>query len=471
MILLGMFGLSTGLAILFIVCLLGVAAFEFVNGFHDTANAVATVIYTKTLKPTTAVMWSGFVNFIGVMFSGYLFGMTVATGIADLLPPEAIISGETTQGAAIILAILIAAMSWNLGTWYFGIPCSSSHTLVGSILGAAMAYSLMPDTAAGVQPNWSKAMDIGKSLLFSPLLGFSMAIVVMFMLRSLVKGKEIFKSPDDEKETPRWIKIILICTCTLVSFFHGSNDGQKGIGLLMIVLMCFLPGQYALAPGTDFVEIDRSLTTLKEALPKPGEADYTRFGSEIGSIYTVIGDIQKDLVIAGTDNKARLIIRKRLTLLSKNLKTILETNGMITDNAKKDIISKQIKTYKKLTSAVPWWAFLIVSISLGLGTMIGWKRIVVTIGEKIGKRHMTFAEGATAELVAAATIGLATQYSLPVSTTHILSSGVAGSMVASKGVKNLQRGTITNIALAWVLTLPVTIILSGALYMLFRTFV
>lgn len=346
---------------LLVVFILAACVFEFVNGFHDTANAVATVIYTKSLKPTTAVVWSGLMNFLGLITGGV--GVTMA--IVGLIPKEILTDGNSSHAIQMVTALLISAIGWNLFTWYRGIPASSSHTLIGAILGIGLGYSLLYEVDV---MNWKKAIDIGKALLLSPIMGFALVIILMTLLYKLLKRKDIFQEPDGVTPPPFWIRSILFLTCTLVSFFHGRNDGQKGIGLVMIILMAFIPTAYTL-----------------ENVANP-----------------------------------------------------------------------------------PMWVMWMVALSLGLGTMIGWKRIVVTIGEKIGKTHLTYAQGATAELVAAITIGLSTAYKLPVSTTHILSSGIAGSMVASKGVKNLQTSTLKTILSAWLLTLPVTIIVSSTLFIMFR---
>jgi phosphate/sulfate permease len=346
---------------LLVLSLLAACAFEFINGFHDTANSVATVIYTKSLKPTTAVVWSGFMNFLGLITGGV--GVTMA--IVGLIPKEILTDTNSSHVLQMVATLLISAIGWNLLTWYKGIPASSSHTLIGAILGIGVGYSILYKVDV---VNWKKVIDIGQALLFSPLLGFAVVIILMTLLYKFTKNKDIFKEPNGKTPPPLWIRTILIITCTLVSFFHGRNDGQKGIGLVMIILMAFLPTAYNL------------------------------------------------------------------------------------DNV----------------SNPPMWVMWMVALSLGLGTMVGWKRIVVTIGEKIGKTHLTYAQGATAELVAAITIGLSTAFKLPVSTTHILSSGIAGSMVASKGVKNLQKSTLKTILSAWVLTLPVTIGFSAGLFLLFR---
>ena len=463
--------LSTGLFVAFIACLVMIFFFEFVNGFHDTANAVATVIYTKSLKPITAVVWSGCWNFVGVIFSSWI-GLEVAMKIANLLPVEAVMSQAPAQSAAMVLSVLLAAIIWNLGTWYFGIPCSSSHSLIGSLIGVGLVFSTLPENVDSVGVNWSEAINIGNSLLLSPLFGFSMAIVLMFILRSTIQsdeGKGIFKEPPVDARPPLWIRAILITTCTLVSFFHGQNDGQKGIGLLMVALMTFMPLKYSLSPNFDPAKVQNSLTILQQSLPV-NQLNNQFAPKELAKTIETIELLKTDITTAN-DVRSRLSIRKRINLLTKNVKSILDEPNIINDAKTRAIIKSEVHGLTAYTHYAPFWSFILISFALGLGTMIGWKRIVVTIGEKIGKRHMTYAEGATAELIAASTIGLSSYFGLPVSTTHVLSSGVAGAMVASKGVKNLQKGTIMNIVLAWVLTLPATIIISGGLYLLFRLFV
>ena len=463
--------LSSGIWAAFGVCLVMTFFFEFVNGFHDTANAVATVIYTKTLKPVHAVIWSGICNCLGVLFSSYFLGLSVATKIANLLPVEAVLSQSVAQAACMILAVLCGAIVWNLGTWYLGIPCSSSHTLIGAILGVGLVFSTLPENTTHSTVDWAEAVKIAEALLFSPLFGFSLAVLLMFILRSVMQTesrKAIFKRPVVDKPPPLWIRAILVTTCTLVSFGHGSNDGQKGLGILMLALISFMPLQYALSPKFEAQNADHALTLIQQNLPTDVSSTYAP--KELKLVGQNIDDLKQDIKTAN-DLKSRLNIRKRLGLLTKNINTLLDEPNVISNYEARKIIKNETASLTPLSHYVPNWAIALISIALGLGTMIGWKRIVVTIGEKIGKRHMTYAEGATAEVIAATTIGLATFYGLPVSTTHVLSSGVAGAMVASKGVKNLQRGTIANIALAWVLTLPASILLAGGFYLLFRLFV
>src|SRR5579864_145573 len=228
--------------ILLFVALLIALGFEFVNGFHDTANAVATVIYTRSLPAHIAVVWSGMFNLFGVLLSTG----AVAFGIVSLLPVELILQVGSSAGFAMVFALLIAAIIWNVGTWWFGLPASSSHTLIGSIIGVGVANALMRgrDGTSGV--DWSKAKEVGEALLLSPLFGFALAAALLLLLRSIVRVPALYAEPKGDQPPPWWIRGILILTCTLVSFFHGSNDGQKGMGLIMLILIGTVPTAYAL---------------------------------------------------------------------------------------------------------------------------------------------------------------------------------------------------------------------------------
>jgi phosphate/sulfate permease len=465
-----MFGLDPTLSYLLIFCLLLACAFEFINGFHDTANAVATVIYTNSLKPWVAVVWSAIWNAIGV-FAG---GIAVAMGISNLLPVEILTDQQVSHSIALILALLLTAIAWNLGTWYYGIPCSSSHTLIGSILGVGMAYSLMEGDSSFKYVNWSKAGDIGLSLLFSPLLGFSLAIMLMFILRNTVRKRMIFKEPSTTAPPPPWIRSILLLTCTSVSFSHGSNDGQKGVGLIMLILIAIVPARFALNHDAEIGEYRKSAEHIGYLLNdiKVKELGYT------DSIqFLILKDNQQKLMklvtnketLADLNPDEQFEVRRDIILMNKSSKKLLSSPDLNLSMNEKKLFKYRMSHVASLTEYAPSWVILLIALSLGSGTMIGWKRIVKTIGEKIGKQHLTYAQGASAEMVAAGTIGLSTWLGLPVSTTQVLSSGIAGSMVASKGVKNLQSGTIKTIFLAWILTLPVTILLSGVLYYLFNT--
>jgi phosphate/sulfate permease len=464
-----MLGLSTGLAVLLILCLVLACFFEFINGFHDTANAVATVIYTNSLKPTVAVVYSGILNFVGVM----LGGITVAMGIVNLLPMEVLVDADPYHGIAMILALLISAIVWNFGTWYFGIPSSSSHTIIGSILGIGLAFYFLPGDMGFSAVNWDKAKDTGLALLLSPLMGFSVAIILMFIFKRLVKNETIYKEPIPGKKPPIWIRMLLWTTCGLVSFFHGQNDGQKGVGLMMMILISILPGYFAvdskintqsIAGNIAKIEVlmARADTSALAAKEKKQYKDIVKHGEHF--LLETKGKFSSEEV----DVANRFSLRKDIVKITKGCDKLISGGNLTLSANEIKELTKEIKAAKKLVEYAPSWVIVLISISLGLGTMVGWKRIVKTVGEKIGKQHMSYAQGASAEIVASLGIGLASWKGVPVSTTHMLSSGIAGSMVAKKGLKNLQKGTIKTILLAWVLTLPVTIVLSGGLFLLFR---
>ncbi|WP_293313267.1 inorganic phosphate transporter [Pedobacter sp. UBA5917] len=462
---LGNTDLSTPLAIVFIVCLLAVVGFEFVNGFHDTANAVATVIYTKALKPIIAIPWSGFWNFMGV-FTG---GIAVAMGILKLVPLDALMSLPVGVGAAMVLAVLLASIAWNLGTWYLGIPCSSSHTMIGAMIGAGLAFTWY---YGGKGVNWGKAEEIGLSLILSPIIGFGIAILLMYFLKHVIKYHALFHIPTGENDRPPLlIRGLLITTCTLVSFFHGSNDGQKGVGLLMLILVAFLPAKFAVNHHISNDKVLLQLNQTEQVLQKTATLNHGK-QLDITKLINTIDKAKYHLLLKNeTDKKNTYIFRKQIEEVVTSVKAVKEDKTLVINAADNQILADNASELSKLVEFAPLWVILLISISLGLGTMIGWKRIAVTIGEKIGNEHLNYAQGATSEIVAASTIGLSTAFGLPVSTTHVLSSGIAGAMVASGGRKNLNNNTLKNIGLAWVLTLPVSIILAMLLFMLFHLFI
>jgi len=468
--------------------LLGVAlvialGFEFVNGFHDTANAVATVIYTHSLAPNFAVVWSGFFNFLGVLVSSG----AVAFGIISLLPVELILQVGSGAGFAMVFALLIAAIMWNLGTWWLGLPASSSHTLIGSIIGVGVANALMHgrDGTSGV--DWGQATKVGYSLLLSPLVGFCFAALLLLALRAFVKNRALYEEPRGNQPPPWWIRGLLILTCTGVSFAHGSNDGQKGMGLIMLILVGTVPMAYALNRAmpvdqvTQFAAVAqvtqeallKGSTVVPPADPRPVISEYVRTKAPVPELIPALASLTGSIgaqvkahgSLAQVPSAAVANVRNDMYLASEAIRFVQKDSTVVLDA---DTQSK-LKAFKKqtddATKFIPFWVKVAVAIALGLGTMVGWKRIVVTVGEKIGKTHLTYAQGASAELVAMLTIGAADVYGLPVSTTHVLSSGVAGTMAANRS--GLQMSTIRNLLMAWVLTLPVAIVLSGSLYWLF----
>jgi PiT family inorganic phosphate transporter len=471
------------------LALLIALGFEFVNGFHDTANAVATVIYTHSMPPLFAVIWSGTFNFLGVLFSSG----AVAYGIITLLPVELILQVGSNAGYAMIFSLLLAAIIWNLGTWALGIPNSSSHALIGSIMGVGLANQLMaPAGQATSGVDWSQATKIVQALLFSPLVGFAASALLLLAMKAVVKNRKLYESPKDDSPPPWWIRGILILTCTSVSFAHGGNDGQKGMGLIMLILIGVAPTAYALnRTGTDASMPAFVATTHKagavfaaragDAPPMSLVAARIRVGNALKTKKLDDPTVFRALSVVSADIEQQVqnygAIRRVPAGVTPNLRNDMYLTGdavRLLDKAQPEkFVGDDATTMKAFekglqsgTRFIPTWVKITVAIALGLGTMVGWKRIVVTVGEKIGKEHLTYAQGASAELVAALTIGAAELYGLPVSTTHILSSGVAGTMAANGS--GLQWSTVRSIASAWVLTLPAAMAIAGALYFVLR---
>ncbi|WP_167103578.1 inorganic phosphate transporter [Sphingomonas oligoaromativorans] len=469
--------------VMLFIALLIALGFEFVNGFHDTANAVATVIYTNSMPAHVAVVWSGFFNFLGVLLSTG----AVAFGIVSLLPVELILQVGSDAGFAMVFSLLIAAIIWNLATWYLGIPSSSSHTLIGSIIGVGVANALLHGRGGTSGVEWGQAQNIGWALLLSPLIGFIASALLFFVARGTIRNKELYSEPRDGLPPPWWIRILLVFTCTGVSFAHGSNDGQKGMGLIMLILIGTVPTAYALnraVPAhyeaqfhTSSVDAQKALTARAGGVAPAADAraavtnfiaNRTQTPDTVPSLAALVGDIDRQVTgygtIAHVPSTQSKNMRNDMYLASEAIKRVSANKSAGFSEAEGKALTAYKGSLDKATRFIPTWVKIAVAFALGLGTMIGWKRIVVTVGEKIGKSHLTYAQGASAELVAMATIGLADTFGLPVSTTHVLSSGVAGTMAANRS--GLQMSTIRNLVLAWVLTLPVSILLSGTLYVI-----
>ena len=449
------------LATLFIliVCLAIALGFEFVNGFHDTANAVATVIYTRSMKPTHAVIWSGFVNFLGVLFV-LGAGAGVAFKIVGLLPTDLQVNAHGPLGIWAILSILIVAVLWNLATWYVGLPASSSHTLVGSIAGVGLTWAHL----AGKEYNTEKLFDTLKGLALAPLLGFGLAATIFILFKVLSKRPEFFKEPPKgDTPPPWWIRLMLIGTCTGVSWFHGSNDGQKGIGLVMLILIALVPGQYTVNPAFDAAKIEKTLVLIESGrvvLAKPAFSGNKKAEEASERLEKIDHILEESTSLSALPHAEQETLRVEILKAASAIKKAAKDEDA--SAADKKVLADTEKGIKGAVEFVAIWVIVAVALALGIGTMVGWKRIVVTVGEKIGKAHLTYAQGAAAELTAMITIATADYMAAPVSTTHILSSGIAGTMAANKS--GLQGKTVRNILIAWVLTLPVTIVLSGLLF-------
>ena len=483
-------GLSFFMGASLFLALAFVLAYEFINGFHDTANAVATVIYTKAMSPHLAVIASGIFNFLGVL----LGGLGVAYAIVHLLPVDMLLNISSTPGMLLVFSLLAAAILWNLGTWYFGIPASSSHTLIGSLLGVCLANALIAGIPISEGMNVKKAIDIMLSLLISPLVGFGCAALLLLWLKKMFTGPKIHKTPqereliDGKKHPPFWTRVILVASAMGVSFVHGSNDGQKGIGLIMLVLIGLAPAQFVLNLESTKYQVERTRdaaqhlqTFYKEHEAKvsaiidvnvPAQAVLPenvecKAKESMLVINTLIAEMDGMTHYRDLDLAERRKLRRLLLCIDDAAKKVAKLDGF-SGKEKSDLGSLR-KDLTATTEYAPLWVIVAVALALGLGTMMGWKRIVFTVGEKIGKSNMTYSQGMAAQITAATAIGVASVTGMPVSTTHVLSSAVAGTMVANKS--GLQFSTVKTILLAWLFTLPVTICLSAGLFYIGTLFI
>jgi PiT family inorganic phosphate transporter len=472
--------------LLLALALLIALGFEFVNGFHDTATAVATVIYTHSLDPDIAVVWSGLCNLAGVLVSSG----TVAFAVVTLLPVELILQVSSGAGFSMVFALLIAAILWNLGTWWFGLPASSSHTLVGSILGVGIANQLMHVHAGTSGVDWAQAIKVLEVLLISPFVGFFCAGILLFLSKRLINCPSLHDAPRKDQPPPWPIRILMVLSCTGVSFFHGSNDGQKGMGLIMLILIGTVPTAYALNHAATVDDMKAFIVASEQAGrilnrhsdpsiglssdPRNEVTNYVRTGQLKPSTIPALRDLIHDV-------NYEVSLYKNFKAIPANQQTNVRNDMYVTSEAFRLMAKahnpsfapdeiKALQNYKskvdKSTRFIPNWVKVAVALALGLGTMVGWKRIVITVGEKIGKEQMTYAEGAAAGIVAMGTIFAADTFGLPVSTTHVLSSGVAGTMAANGS--GLRLSTVRNIAAGWIFTLPAAALLSGGLYWIFR---
>lgn len=460
--------------------LLAALGFEFVNGFHDTANAVATVIYTRSLSPTVAVVWSGIFNFLGVLCSSG----AVAFGIISLLPIELVMQAGSSESFVMIYALLFSAIIWNLATWWLGLPASSSHTLIGAIIGVGIANAVMHGRSALSGVNWGQALNIGNALILSPIVGFVCAALLLVLMKRTVKKPELYSNTKQNGAPPLWIRGLMVLSCTGVSFAHGSNDGQKGMGLMMLILVAALPVTYSLnrtLPPSDIPQLitlaENSQAQLMQytSVAAPAKSDevlttFLRTGERdakvIAALAQVSGNIGATLkhygALQSIPAEQKPEVRNQMYLAAETIKRLQADHTLVLPVATQQNLQALKNTLNGATQFIPTWVKVAVAIALGLGTMVGWRRIVTTLGEKIGKSQLNYAQGISAQMVAMGTIGAADAFGLPVSTTHVLSSGIAGTMAANRS--GLQFGTLRNMVLAWVLTLPAAALLSATLY-------
>ncbi|HDD9623714.1 TPA: inorganic phosphate transporter PitB [Escherichia coli] len=463
-------GLDIYTGLLLLLALAFVLFYEAINGFHDTANAVATVIYTRAMQPQLAVVMAAFFNFFGVL----LGGLSVAYAIVHMLPTDLLLNMGSTHGLAMVFSMLLAA-----------------------IIGIGLTNALLTGSSVMDALNLREVTKIFSSLIVSPIVGLVIAGGLIFLLRRYWSGTKkrdrIHRIPEDRKKKkgkrkpPFWTRIALIVSAAGVAFSHGANDGQKGIGLVMLVLVGIAPAGFVVNMNASGYEITRTrdavtnfehylqqhpelpqkLIAMEPPLPAASTdgTQVTEFHCHPANTFDAIARV-KTMLPGNMESYEPLSVSQR-SQLRRIMLCISDTSAKL---AKLPGVSKEDQNLlKKLRSDMlstieyaPVWIIMAVALALGIGTMIGWRRVAMTIGEKIGKRGMTYAQGMAAQMTAAVSIGLASYIGMPVSTTHVLSSAVAGTMVVDGG--GLQRKTVTSILMAWVFTLPAAIFLSGGLY-------
>jgi inorganic phosphate transporter, PiT family len=439
-------------------CLILVLFFEFSNGFHDTANAVATVIYTNSLHPVAAVVWSGVMNFIGVIVGG----IAVAYALVELIPPEVLSPPDGSLAAGMLVAVFVAALLWNVGTWWLGIPNSSSHALIGALIGVALENALTREGFGVRGVDWAQVWGVLASLLVSPLLGFALAFAAFLLFKHFIRQKQLFEPPEDDKPPVWWMRGLLVLTCTGVSFAHGTNDGQKSIGLIMLTIIGLVPATYALNLEMTNEQIGQAAKQMQAAAELIDRAGGERKDQGLSGASALAGRFAHLSRLDDIPAGERPALRNDLNQALASLREVKESKS-VSETDKKSAKSLHDQLMRSVQYA-PWWVRILSAFCLGVGTMVGYRRIVKTLGERLGKSHLVPAQGASAELVAAGLITFAGFTGYPVSTTHVVTGGIAGTMVASGA--GVQRATVWLIAAAWILTLPATIALSCGLFYL-----
>ena len=450
---------------LLILSFILVLAFEATNGFHDTSNAVATVIYTHALKPIPAVIWSGLMNFLGVIIGG----IAVAYALVEILPPDVLTPPDGSPAVPMLVSIFTSALLWNVGTWFFGIPNSSSHCIIGALIGVACGDALLHTRALGQGVDWHQIIKVLEALAVSPILGLLGAGGLYALLKLVIKRGHLFEPPEDGKPPVLWLRGLLILTCTSVSLGHGTNDGQKSIGLIMLTIIGLMPATYALNPHVpqQLAQLSANATAAIPLIDRYGDDIKAQAITAAQALQqagpTLAGAAPSAIPAPGQAAPLRATrsqLRGDVYFILSELKHATESPTIsAADKAQAKNLAKEMGPP---VHYAPYWVRILSALCLGIGTMVGYKRVVKTLGERLGKQHMTPGQGASAELVGSILIGTAGFTGLPVSTTHIITSGIAGTMIA--GGQGVQRGMLIRIGMAWLLTLPVTILIAGGLF-------
>ena len=444
-----------------VVCFILVLAFEATNGFHDTSNAVATVIYTHALEPVPAVLWSGLLNFIGVIVGG----IAVAYALVDILPPDVLTPPDGSPAVPMLVALFASALFWNVLTWAFGIPNSSSHCIIGALIGVAASDALLQSRGLGQGVDWHQIITVLEALAVSPILGLLGAGGLYAVLRMVVRRGHLFEPPKEGERPVWWLRGLLILTCTSVSFSHGTNDGQKSIGLIMLTIIGLMPATFALNPDVPRQHLSQNAAAAVPLIQRYGDDLKNQALAAAAALQHAEPGIDDQAGPPPSETAVRITrsqLRGDIYFVLGELKHVEEAINASTDD--KAAAAKLRKEMGPPVQYAPIWVRVLSAFCLGAGTMVGYQRVVRTLGERLGKEHMTPGQGASAELIGSILVGTAGFTGLPVSTTHIITSGITGTMIA--GGRGVQPGMLTRIALAWVFTLPVTMLLAGGLFYL-----
>jgi inorganic phosphate transporter, PiT family len=450
-----------------VVCLVMVLAFEASNGFHDSSNAVATVIYTNSLQPVHAVVLSGVMNLVGVLVGG----ISVAYALVEILPPDVLTPPDGAPAVPMLVSIFASALFWNVLTWAFAIPNSSSHCVIGSLIGVAAADALINSRSLARGVDWHQISTVLKGLAISPVLGFFIAGGLYFVLRRVLRKSDLLVPPERGQQPVYWLRTLLILTCSTVSFSHGTNDGQKSIGLIMLTIIGLLPATYALNPNAveQLAALSSHAAQAKPLIAAYGDDVKARGVASAEALMRAepqleqqVRELRAHQPVASGERATRSQLRGYVYDVVSQMKYVSERHDV--PAAQRKQASQLLESMSLPVEYAPWWVRLVSAICLGAGTMVGYRRVVRTLGERLGRQRMTPGQGASAELVGSALIGTAGFTGLPVSTTHIITSGIAGTMAASG--QGVQRGMILRIVLTWLITLPVTMGLSGGLFYL-----
>lgn len=519
--------LEIHIRIMLMIALFFVFIYEAINGFHDTANSVVTVIYTYALPSHSAVIMSGVFNFLGVILSG----LSVAYTIIHLLPLYLLTNTSAHHILAMIFSILFAAILWNLGTWYLGLPTSSSHTLIGTLIGIGLTHAIITQCPITQGLNISKLINIFASLIISPIIGLILAKIIIILLyrywNNNKKYENIHITPTEQakkigkRQPSLWIRSILITSAAGVSFSHGANDGQKGIGLIMLLLIGVAPASFMLNMNSSTHIISHTKNAINNFHAYyiqhyndihnivPSEITSIPVSTALHQLQIIVPSFPEKIHIINNDNTINfnekilsldtttkrkkffcdlsltLIMIQDTALLLDNLNSYTQLNINQRSQLRqlliciidvldqiialpeisyknKNFIAHLKKNLINTVEYAPTWIILGVALSLSLGTIIGWKRVAITIGEKIGKKEMTYAQGLSAQLTTAISISAASYAGMPVSTTHVLSASLTGSMLMHGW--GVQKKIIKNILITWILTMPISIILSSSFY-------